>query len=176
MPVREEPMPEYTQADEQIAEQVIEQARADLADREIWFVALGASGAGHAGAREFLAKHGGEISNALIINVEGVGLGDLSCLVGEGLDNVRLADRRLTGMIAKASRKLGLPVKPRQLRWRTTDATPFLEREMRATTLMGFDGDMPGNWRWGVDSADSIDAIKVAQAADLIAFTIKGNK
>lgn len=157
----------------EMRDQVRDRAEADLFNREVWFVAAGASGAGHAGAREFIANHGAEINGAIVINIEGVGAGELSCIVKEGADRTYTADRRVVGMIHGAAKHLNIPIHPRMLTWRNTDATPFYERKMRTVSIMGLDGDAPASWCWGPDSSDGVDPQLMVEVADLIAQAIR---
>ena len=72
--------------DHQIAEEIeqIYHFRNPLYNTEVWFVALGSEGAGHDGAKAFLAEHADDLRGSMIIEVESLGAGELSTATAEG--------------------------------------------------------------------------------------------
>lgn len=144
----------------QIRDSVVSMTESDLLDKEVWFVALGASGAGGQGMKNFLDLHSSELRGSLIINLEAVGAGKISYIDVEGTGKARRSDRRLQSLVKKASKELkGSEMKSKSLEWRNTDATPAMIAGMRAITLMGFDenGVAPVNWHCAEDTADIVD-------------------
>lgn len=49
-------------------------------DTEVWFVGLGAEQYSHSGIKAFLEEHADEMKGAIIINLEALGAGALSCI------------------------------------------------------------------------------------------------
>lgn len=159
-----------------IKEAVVSMTENDLLDKEVWFVALGASGAGNKGMRNFLELHKSELRGALIINLEGVGAGDICFVDYEGASKARRSDRRLQSLVRKASKELdGNEMSAERLNWRDTDATPALEAGMRAMTIMGFDGVAPTGWHWTTDYADIIEPEKMEYVTSVLLKMIENS-
>ena len=76
----------------------------DLLDKEVWFVALGASNADNAGMRDFLKRHARDLTGALVINLQAVGAGELCYLAREGMPlRPGRSDHRLQAAAARAA-------------------------------------------------------------------------
>ena len=160
----------------QIKEAVVSMTENDLLDKEVWFVALGASGAGNKGMKNFLELHKSELRGALIVNLEGVGAGDICFVDYEGASKARRSDRRLQSLVRKASKELdGNEMSAERLNWRDTDATPALEAGMRAMTIMGFDGVAPTGWHWTTDYADIIEPEKMEYVTSILLKMIENS-
>ena len=142
----------------EIRESVVSMTESDLLDKEVWFVALGASAANNRGMQNFLELHGSELRGALIVNVECVGAGELRYLELEGKGKARSADRRLQSLVKSASRELtGQDMRPQRMTWRNTDATPAMRQGLRAISIMGFSGNVPAHWHWNSDTAGVVE-------------------
>lgn len=160
----------------QIKEAVVCMTESDLLDKEVWFVALGASGAGNKGMKNFLELHKNELRGALIINLEGVGAGDICFVDYEGTSKARRSDRRLQSLVRKASKELdGTEMSAERLNWRDTDATPALEAGMRAMTIMGFDGVAPTGWHWTTDYTGIIEEEKLEYVTSVLMKMIENS-
>ncbi|MGN0039307.1 MAG: M28 family peptidase [Coriobacteriales bacterium] len=160
----------------QIKEAVVSMTENDLLDKEVWFVALGASSAGNKGMKNFLELHKSELRGALIINLEGVGAGDICFVDYEGASKARRSDRRLQSLVRKASKELdGNEMSAERLNWRDTDATPALEAGMRGMTIMGFDGVAPTGWHWTTDYADIIEPEKMEYVTSILLKMIENS-
>lgn len=142
----------------EIRDSVVSMTESDLLDKEVWFVALGASGAGNQGMKNFLDLHGPELRGALIINLECVGAGEIKYVDFEGTGKAVPSDRRLQSLVRSASKEvIGHEMQHQKLDWRNTDATPALQAGMRALSIMGFDGVAPACWHWKTDTIDIVD-------------------
>ena len=138
-------------------------------EKEIWFVGLGASSAGNHGMKNFLELHAGELRGALIINLEGIGAGEISYLSTEGCGNVHRSDRRLQTLTRQASQSiLGHEARSQKMEWRDTDATPALVAGMRAITIMGIDDVAPVGWHWTTDTVEIVESNQLEQATDIV--------
>ncbi len=160
----------------EIRESVIEMTEQDLLDKEVWFVALGASSANNRGMKNFLELHGSELRGSLIINLEGVGAGDIKYVDFEGTGKSHRSDRRLQSLVKKASKEItGKELRPQKLDWRNTDATPAMLEGMRAISIMGFDGPAPANWHWTTDTSDAIDPDNLEYVTKLLLKVIENS-
>lgn len=162
----------------QIRESVVSMTEGDLLDKEVWFVALGASNAGGQGMKNFLDLHSSELRGSLIINLEAVGAGTLAYVDVEGTGKSRRADRRLMSLVKKASKELrGTEMKAKSLEWRNTDATPAMIAGMRALTLMGFadNGVAPVDWHCADDTAAIVEEDKLEYMTRLLLKVIENS-
>ena len=77
---------DFVDEDRQIADEIeqIYHFRNPLYNTEIWFVALGSETGNHDGVKAFLAEHSDELRGSMIIEVESLGLGELSVASAEG--------------------------------------------------------------------------------------------
>jgi len=146
----------------------------ELVEKEVWFVATGAEEVGTVGMKAFLREYGPELKDALIVNLDNLGSGNLYYVTREGMAKRYYADRRLVGAARRAARENDLPVKGREYRGLSTDATPALARGFRAMSVMAFDinGRLP-NWHWSTDTADQVSERALELAVDFVAALIK---
>ena len=153
----------------EIRESVVSMTESDLLDKEVWFVALGASEANNQGMKNFLELHGSELRGALIINLECVGAGELRYIDFEGKAKAHRCDRRLQSLVRSASRELtGLDMRSQRMTWRDTDATPAMEQGLRAMSIMGFEGMAPVKWHWKGDGVGTVDPDNLEYATKLM--------
>ncbi len=160
----------------QIRESVVSMTENDLLDKEVWFVALGASSAGNRGMRNFLELHKSDLRGALIVNLEGIGAGDICFVDYEGLNKTRRSDRRLQSLVRKSSKELdGVEMSAERLDWRDTDATPAMEAGCRAMTIMGFDGVAPTGWHWTSDYTGIVEEEKLEYVTGVLMKMIENS-
>jgi hypothetical protein len=124
--------------------------------------------------KAFLAKYGHDLGDAVIINLDNVGSGAVVYVTREGMAKRYEADRRLVGATRRAVREADLPVKGREYRGLSTDATPALARGYRAMSVMAFDinGRLP-NWHWSTDTFDGVSEENLQTVVDLVVAVIK---
>jgi len=157
-----------------IRRRVTETIDRDLVEKEVWFVATGAEEVGTVGMQAFLAQYGDELRDALIINLDNVGAGQLSWVTSEGMARRYRANARLIGLAKRMSREHEILVKPRAYKGLSTDATPALARGYKAMTLMAFDSaGLPVNWHWKTDTSDQIEPEVVDRATELVTQMIR---
>jgi hypothetical protein len=157
-----------------IRRRVTESSDRDLTEKEVWFVATGAEEVGTSGMEAFLEVYGEEVRDALIINLDNVGSGQLSWVTSEGLARRHRANQRLVGLARRVSRERDILVKPRAWGGLSTDATPALVRGYKAMTLMGFDAQgVPANWHWSTDVTENIELEVVDVAVELVTEMIR---
>ena len=157
-----------------IRRRVTEMVDRDLVEKEVWFVATGAEEVGTVGMQAFLAQYGEELRDALFINLDNVGAGQLSWVTSEGMARRYRANARLVGLAKRVSRENEILVKPRAYKGLSTDATPALARGFKAMTIMAFDSaGLPVNWHWKTDTSDQIEPEVVERATELVTAMIR---
>jgi hypothetical protein len=92
------------------------------------------AGSHHAGARgvqHFVETHAHAVGTARFLNIEGVGAGEISATIDEGVLRERRTDRYLWSAAEDAG------AETRSYRGFHTGATPLLARKFRASSLLG---------------------------------------
>lgn len=146
----------------------------ELTEKEVWFVATGAEEVGTVGMEAFLDAYGEDIRDALIINIDNVGAGQLAWVTAEGMARRYRANQRLIGLAKRVSREHEILVKPRVYKGLSTDATPALARGFKAMTLMGFDSyGVPVNWHWKTDTSRNVEPEMIDRVTDLVTNMIR---
>jgi hypothetical protein len=145
-----------------------------LSEKEIWFVATGAEEVGTCGMQAFLAAYGEELRDALIINLDNLGAGALAWITSEGMARHYHCDRRLASSAKRVARENDLPIRGREYRGLSTDATPALARRFKAMSIMAFDinGRLP-HWHWHTDTVDNVAESNLDLAADFVTKLIR---
>jgi hypothetical protein len=157
-----------------IRRRVTESVDRELSEKEVWFVATGAEEVGTVGMQAFLDVYGDEVRDALIINIDNVGAGQLSWVTAEGMARRYRAAQRVIGLAKRASREREILVKPRIYKGLSTDATPALARGFKAMTLMAFDNSgLPINWHWKTDTSENVEPEVIERVADLVTEMIR---
>jgi hypothetical protein len=146
----------------------------ELVEKEVWFVATGAEEVGTVGMKAFLKEYAPDLRDAVFINLDNLGSGSVAYVTREGMWKRYSADRRLVGAAKRAVREADLPIKGREYRGLSTDATPALVRGFRAMSVMAFDinGRLP-NWHWSTDTADNVSETNLEMAVDFVTALIK---
>ncbi len=157
-----------------IRRRVTETIDRDFAEKEVWFVATGAEEVGTVGMQAFLEAYGEDIRDAMIINLDNVGAGQLSWVTSEGMARRYRADRRMISLAKRVSREQEILVKPRAYKGLSTDATAALARGYKALTLMAFESTgVPVNWHWKTDTTENIEPEVVERVTSLVAHMIR---
>ena len=147
----------------------------ELLNKEVWFVALGASGAGSFGMRNLLKAHSGEMRHSRIINLEAIGAGELCFTSSEPIMlSSKRTDPRLQKLISKAGKSARVKVDPLDLKWRPTEATTAIGNGARAISIIGVEGNTTPGWRWKDDIDDIVDERNLQDAYKLLIEIIKG--
>ena len=121
-----------------------------------------------------LRDYGAELKDALIINIDGCGAGQLHWASAEGMARRFRANQRLVGLARRVSRETETVIKPRVFRGLSTDATPALARGFKAVSIMAFNADgIPVNWHWKTDTVDNIDPELLDKTADFVAAMVR---
>lgn len=157
-----------------IRRRVTESVDRELTEKEVWFVATGAEEVGTLGMQAFLRDYGEDLKDALIINIDGCGSGQLFWASTEGMARRYRADRRLVGLARRVSRETETMIKPREYKGLSTDATPALARGYHAFSIMAFDPNgLPANWHWKTDTVDNLDPALIEMTAEFVTAMIR---
>jgi hypothetical protein len=130
-----------------------------LQNTEVWIVATGSEEAGLTGMTSLLSRHGSELQDALIINVDHVGAGQIKYITGEGMIKAYPSDPELLLLSAEVVRENpDLSPVPHEQRTIPTDAYAALVQGYRAMSVMALDeeGVLP-NWHWETDRIENLD-------------------
>jgi len=157
-----------------IRRRVTESVDRELSEKEVWFVATGAEEVGTVGMQALLRDYGDDIRDALIINIDGCGAGQLFWASAEGMARRYRADRKLVGLARRASRETETMIKPRVYKGLSTDASPALARGYHAMSIMAFDSSgLPVNWHWKSDTVDNLDGELIEKTAAFVAGIVR---
>lgn len=129
----------HTEAAEQINRELkkLQDFRHPDIDTEVWFVALGAELYSHSGMNAFLDEHADEMKGAIIINLEALGSGELSCLEREGVLKSYKPSSRSKRFLRQASERSGVTFRSAALKSRETPASLAMARGIQALTIAG---------------------------------------
>lgn len=126
---------------------------------ELWAVMTGAEESGTWGAADFLRRHGRGLRDALFLNFDNVGAGQVHYIDAEGALRPYRASPRLLAA-AEAARRLRPALKVSRAAYRLlpTDATRALAWGYQAMSFLATDerGLLP-NWHWLTDTPEGVD-------------------
>ena len=146
----------------------------DLVCHDIWFVALGSSEQDHAGMKDFLSEHRKDLRGAFLINLDGIGSGDLTLITQEGLHNSRRADRRISRIIKNVAKDMDLSLMSAPYDFTDTDATPAMRTSLRCVTLMGMTSEGKAQHGSVLDNdLSEIDSRQIAETSYLVEEMIR---
>lgn len=142
-------------------------------DTEVWFVALGAEEALNSGMKAFIEEHRDELKGATIVNLEGLGAGQLSFIEEEGQYRPNKVSSRLKRVLRQASEKSGIPFATSKLLSRNTAAHVAAQNGFQAMTLAGMDGNQTAYYGSIDDRLDIIDPDTLAQNSRFVLDLLK---
>lgn len=135
---------------------------------EVWFVALGAGLSDNGGMEAFLDDHADELRGAIVINLEGIGGGDLAGMASEGLLRRFKTTTRMKRFLRNAGQATGIRVGQARMNWRDSAATVAMRRGMPAITIAGIDGDVPAHFASADDVIENLDEATLKQRVNFI--------
>ena len=160
--------------DDDLRDAVLAMNDDELICHDVWFVALGASGLGHAGMKAFLAQHRKQIRGAFVVNLDSIGAGELTMFTREGMTNPRRADRRMVRSLARTASDLHIRLAQKDHEWGSTDATPSMRAHVRSITLTGLDpSGMKALSGTPSDVVEHVNPARAAQVATLVTEMIR---
>ena len=142
-------------------------------DTEVWFVALGAEEALNSGMRAFLEEHQEELKGATIVNLEGLGAGQLSFIDEEGQYRPNKVSSRLKRLLKQASEKSGVPFATNKLLSRDTAAHVAAQQGLQAVTLAGMKGSQTAYYGSIDDKLDNIEPDTLERNSSFVLALLK---
>lgn len=133
---------------------------------DLVFLATGAKEAGFAGSQAFVDLHYRELSDALVITVEGVGAGRLCYIDTAGLIPPNLSSSVLLDICNEvAKRHTELYISPGIFKHSFTECYPYRKRGLKGITIMGLsDSGAPQHYRWHEDRIDFVNSENLHRA------------
>lgn len=132
-------------------------------DTEVWFVALGSELAQNGGMHAFLAEHAQDLRGSIIIELDGLGAGELSLVEKEGAYRSVAVSSRMKRYAKKASQATGLRVPVITLHLPDSASAYAMKHGYQAMHLVGMDGAKPAYYAQSDDVLENIDAEKLSQ-------------
>ena len=142
-------------------------------DAEVWFVALGAELSGNKGMKQFLADHAPELKRAVVINLEGLGAGDLTYLQKEGVLKKHNASSRTKRSLRKASQATGVSCATGEMHWKESAASVAMSHRLQGMSLVGMERGKPAYYGDALDTADEVSEETLQQNADFVLAMLK---
>ncbi|MEW6723495.1 MAG: M28 family peptidase [Bacillota bacterium] len=142
----------------------------ELEGLDLWFLAVSSEETSSAGVEGFLRQYGGEMKDALFINLDNIGAGRVHFMAGEGMFPTYKADRRLLALCQKVQKQRpDLDVRQGVYTLMTTDCTRILIKGYRGIGFLAVDerGLLP-NWHWVTDTYENVDPKTVETALEFV--------
>ena len=149
-------------------EAVIEQFHAKRVDMEVWFVALGSELANNGGMRAFMDAHAADLKGSIIIELQGLGAGQLTLIDKEGTYGAKKASSRMKRLVKKAGQAVGLSVPTGTMEWMDSAAGYALKHGQQSMHLAGMDGRKPAFFAQADDVIENIDEDQLSLNADFV--------
>lgn len=131
---------------------------------DVWLAATGSNETWMAGMRHLLSTHALDKKHTFLLNIEGVGAGQLHYLTAEGM----LYIERASWPILCAAEEVDGPfgAKPGCLRAVPSASHMAMARGFHALTVIGLDDSgMPAHWNWHTDLLTEVDDEAIANAS-----------
>ncbi|MBQ9691456.1 MAG: hypothetical protein IJV62_05130 [Eggerthellaceae bacterium] len=164
---------EFTMRDTKADIEDIYTFMAGAINTEIWFVGLGSQLAGGQGIRAFMAEHADEMRGAIVLNLESLGAGNLSCITAEGSLTQGRASARLRRFMRKAAQSVGITLNETKIDWRESPASYAQKHNMQAITFAGMEGSKPAGCGERDDVLDNISEDQLQLSAKMVVEFLK---
>lgn len=142
-------------------------------DVEVWFVSLGSELARNSGMRDFLAKHHQDMRDAIIVDLEALGAGELCMVEREGRFRSVKTSSRMKRYVRKAAQMTGLRTGTATIPWSDSSASFAIKHGCQAMHLVGMENSKPAHLGQVDDMLESIDETTLAENADFIVELLK---
>ncbi len=153
-------------------EQIHRFRRADI-NTEVWFVALGAELSDNSGMKAFLAEHAQDLRGAIIIELEGLGAGELSLIEKEGAYKQQSSSSRMKRYVKKAAQALGMNVAAKEMCWKESAAAYAAKHGHQTMHLAGTDGAKPAYFAQADDVLENVELDKMLDNSDFVMELLK---
>ena len=148
--------------------EAVQQFKDGVLDTEVWFVALGAELADNAGIKSFIREHKEELRGSIIIDLDGMGAGNLTLIEEEGKVRRIKASARIKRYVNKAASALGMRVESGKMNWRNS-ATYMIGRNGLPTIhLVGMENGTPAHAGKADDTFENLDLAVLEQNCDYL--------
>ena len=154
--------------EEQPAAPAIEQFHQQRIDMEVWFVALGSELAGNGGMKAFMDAHASELKGSIIVELQGLGAGELTLIDKEGTYLAKKASSRMKRLVKKAGQSVGLAVPTGTMEWMDSAAGYALKHGQQSMHLAGMADKKPAFFAQADDIDENIDADQLALNTDFV--------
>ena len=141
---------------------------------EIWFVAMGADGVSHDGARAFLAEHQNELRGSMIIEIESLGAGVLSVASEEGAVRKVAASSRIKRYTRAATAETGIAVDNVSLAGTDSIASTLQKAGFQTMHLFGAEDGRPALKGSADDVLENVDENALAEHVGFVFELLKG--
>lgn len=142
-------------------------------DTEVWFVGLGAEQYSHSGINAFLEEHASEMKGAIIINLEALGAGSLSCIEQEGAYKPYKVSSRLKRVLRQASERSGVGYHTDRIVSRETPASIAMSQGIQAITIAGMAEGNTALYSADNDIIENIDPQALEDASNFVMAILK---
>lgn len=142
-------------------------------DTEVWFVALGADMYSHSGMRAFLEEHAEDMKGAIVVNLEALGAGTLSCLEREGAFKAYRPSSRVKRFLRQASDRSGVAYRTDMLASRETPASLAMAQGIQALTVAGMGDGNTALYSADNDVIENIDVEALQDASNFVMAILK---
>lgn len=151
----------------------IEQLRSERIDMEVWFVALGSELAGNGGMKAFMEAHEADMKGSIVIELEGLGDGELTLIDKEGTYLSKKASSRMKRLARKAGQAVGLKVPEGTMEWRDSASAYVLKHGQQSMHLAGMVDGKPAFFAEEDDVIENIDNDMLALNTDFVMELLK---
>lgn len=142
-------------------------------DTEVWFVGLGAEQYSHSGINAFLEEHADEMKGAIIINLEALGAGALSCIEQEGAYKPYKISSRLKRVLRQASERSGVGYHTDRIVSRETPASVAMAHGVQAMTIAGMAEGNTALYSADNDIIENVDPQALEDASNFVMAILK---
>ena len=142
-------------------------------DTEVWFVGLGAEQYSHSGINAFLEEHADEMKGAIIINLEALGAGALSCIEQEGAYKPYKISSRLKRVLRQASERSGVGYHTDRIVSRETPASVAMAHGVQAMTIAGMADGNTALYSADNDIIENVDPQALEDASNFVMAILK---
>ncbi len=137
---------------------------------EVWFLAVGAELANNAGIRAFLEAHSDELRGSIVIDLDGLGTGQLSLIEEDGIFQPKKPSARLKRYVNKASSSLGISLGKGKMRWRNSGAYCTAVHGLQTLHIAGMEGGKPA---FAAQADDVMEHLSEETLAENTAFVME---
>lgn len=153
--------------------ELIHQFKNGAINTEIWFVALGAELADNAGIKAFLNEHIEDLRGSILIDLNGLGEGELSLIEEEGMFRPIKVSSRLKRIATKSASSLGIKLGSGKMLWRDSGAYITGRKGFQTLHIAGMMNGKPAHCAEVLDVWENLDPQTLEQNADFVMELIR---